>query len=189
MTDEQDTPQQADADPQAASKLVPVGESIRYRRRAQQAESRCEELEQQLEELQSQMERRSDELAAAESQRDETLSRLTETDNARRVERRLAAAGVTDFETAGLLLSRRVDLTEELDDEALDRRVEQLLLDKPFLRSTAAAGAALPPVSASPRAGDAAAGQLAHAAERAAQTGNRRDVADYLRLRRSTAAS
>lgn len=188
MTDEQDTPQQADADPQAASKLVPVGESIRYRRRAQQAESRCTELEQQLEELQSQMERRSDELAAAESQRDETLSRLTETDNARRAERRLAAAGVTDFETAGLLLSRRVDLAEELDDEALDRQVEQLLLDKPFLRSTAA-GAALPPVSASPRAGDADAGRLAHAAERAARTGNRRDVADYLRLRRSAAAS
>jgi hypothetical protein len=99
----------------------------------------------------------------------------------------LAEAGVLDLEAAGVLLAKRVDLAGELEDEAIRRGVEQLVLDKPFLVRPAGS---LPPATASPRSerpGSFA--QLTQAAERAVQTGNRRDVAEYLRLRRQGAAA
>lgn len=172
-----------------AAKLVPVGESIKYRRRAQQAESQLQEFEQQLKEFQSQLELRNEELAAAEAQRDEANFQLTAAESRMAAERMLNEAGVVDIETASLLLSKRVDMSKELDHESLAHNVEQLLLDKPFLRGVPNAakrfGMSLPTKTASaklPRTGPAA--QLAQAAEQAAQTGNRRDVAHYLRLRR-----
>ena len=80
-----------------------------------------------------------------------------------------------------------MDLSAELDDEAIRRGVEQLLLDKPFL---ARPSAPLPPSTASPRSERTGSfAQLAKAAERAVQTGSRRDVAEYLRLRRQGAAA
>ena len=164
-------------------KAVPVAEAIKYRRRAQQAESQLQQIEQKLEELQSQTQRHSDDLAAAEAQRDEAQTQLTIAENRLATERLLSSAGVIDLETASVLLSKRIDLAEELDPNALGRATEQLLLDKPFLRASADAG--LPPKTASarpPRATPAA--HLAQAAERAARSGSRRDVAEYLRLRR-----
>jgi hypothetical protein len=173
--------------PEADGKLVPVAESIKYRRRAQQAEGRLHELEQQLTDLRTQLEHRGEELAVAESQRDEARVQLTATANQRCAERLLAEAGVVDFEAAGLLLAKRMDLAGDLEDEAIHRGVEQLLLDKPFL---ARPSAALPPATASPRSerpGSFA--QLTRAAEQAVQTGSRRDVAEYLRLRRQGATA
>jgi len=168
-------------------KHVPVAEAIKYRRRAQQAEGTLQELEQQLGELQSRLGDQNDQLATAEAQRDEARMQLTVTENRLRAERRLSEAGVVDLETASMLLSKRVDFAEELDDQKLAESIEQLLLAKPFLhRST---DAALPPKTASPRSPQAATGQLASAAKRAAESGNRRDVAEYLRLRRRAAAA
>lgn len=167
---------------------VPVAEAIKHRRRAQQAESRLQELEQQLEELQSQAQQHVDGLATAESQRDEARSQLTVAENRLAAERLLGEAGVVDLETASTLLSARVDLAEDLDRDAMAGIVEQLLLDKPFLRGTA--DAALPPKTASARAPRAtAAGQLASAAQRAARSGDRKDVAEYLRLRRQASVA
>jgi len=164
-------------------RLIPVVEAIKYRRRAQQAEGRLQELEQQLEALQSQVNQHSDELARAEAQRDEAQTQLIVTENRMAAERLFSDAGVLDLETASMLLSKRVDLAEQLDEDALARSVEQLLLDKPFLRG--AADAALPPKTASPRSpGAASASQLTQAAELAARSGDRRDVANYLRLKR-----
>ena len=63
--------------------------------------------------------------------------------------------------------------------------VEQLLLDKPFLVKRATP---LPPATASARADRPGTfAQLAQAADRAVRTGDRRDVAEYLRLRRQGA--
>jgi len=171
-----------------ASKLVPVGESIKYRRRAQQAESRIQELEQSLADLQSQLENRNEELASAEAQRDELQHRLSVAENRAVAERILGEAGVVDIETASMLLSKRVDLGEAIDGDALQRSVEQLILDKPFLRKTASAS--LPPASASAKPSPpSATARLTDAAERALQTGDRKDVAEYLRLRRQTAVA
>ena len=176
----------ASASPGEEVRLVPVTEAIRYRRRAQQAEGHLREVEQQLEAAQSRIQQRDDELATAEAQRDEASTQLVVVENRLAAERLLTQAGVVDLETASVLLSRRLDLAEEVDAEALARGVEQLLLDKPFLRSPGTArGASLPPKTASPRdAAAAPAARLAQAAELAARSGDRRDVADYLRLRR-----
>jgi hypothetical protein len=171
-----------------ASRLVPVGESIKYRRRAQQAEGRLQELEQQIKGVQEQLDHRSKELGLAEAQRDEARHQLIVGENRSKAERMLAEAGAVDIEAASLLLSKRVDFGEELNADGLARRVEQLLLDKPFLRGSPPAG--LPPKTASARASGAAGlAQLTRAADRAASSGDRRDVAEYLRLRRAAARS
>ena len=171
-----------------AAKLVPVAESIKYRRRAQQAEAQIQEVEQQLGDLQAQLEDRNNQLASAEAQRDESRQQLTFAENRLLAERRLAEVGVVDIETATDLLAKRINLHEEIDSEALARHVEELLLDKSFLLDNGGMPAgSLPPQTASPRSQrQSATAQLTAAAQRAALTGNRRDVAEYLRLRRQT---
>jgi hypothetical protein len=176
-----DTPQ----DESGENKLVPVAEAIRYRRRAQQAETRLEQFEQQLQELQSQMTQRDEQLAAADALRDETATQVTILENRLAAERLLGKTGVVDLETADMLLSHRLDFSEPLDGDTLRRGVEQLLLDKPFLRSLGDAN--LPGPTAGVRGRDNTAAQLSEAAEAAARTGDRRDVARYLRLRRQAA--
>ena len=163
-------------------KLVPVAESIKYRRRAQQAEERLQQVEQQLKEVRQQIEQRADETAQAEAQRDEARQQIVEMHNRILAERLMGQAGVIDLEAACTLLQGRLDLGEELDEDAIVRGVEGLLLDKPFLR---ASSPPLPPATASARmVPGAGAAQLAQAADRAAHSGGRKDVANYLRLRR-----
>ena len=169
------------------ARLVPVAESIKYRRRAQQAEARVNEFEQQLKELHTQLDGRNDELATAEAQRDETNMRLAEVENSRNVDRMLAEAGAVDLEAASLLLARRVDLTKDLADDQLRGVVEQLLQSKPFLRAGDAVipGRAMPSVTSSARGPQLSeATQIAAVAQRATASGNRKDMAEYLRLRR-----
>lgn len=144
------------------------------------------EWRQKVRQLEESLRRREDELATAEAQRDELLARLGEAENRLAAERALTRAGVTDLETASLLLSRRVDLCESVTPEELAAAVERLLLDKPFLR------APLPPLPPATRvARDAIdpTARLAEAAQRAVETGNRRDVVEYLRLRRTMKSS
>jgi len=168
-------------------KQVPVAEAIKYRRRAQHAESQIQQLAGQLDQLRSDMEAKDDQLATAEAQRDEAQAQLTVTENRLTAERLLSQAGVVDIEAASTLLAQRIDFEEQLGADALSDGIEKLLVDKPFLRSSAAP---LPPATASARPGrPTTAGQLASAAERAAQTGDRKDVAEYLRLRRQASMS
>ncbi len=170
------------------SKLVPVGESIKYRRRAQQAENRVQEIEQQLKELQTQLEGRTEQFGQAEAQRDEAFQALRGTENRLAAERLLAGAGVVDLETAGLLLAGRIDLSAPIEPDPLSQSIEQLLIDKPFLRRPIQPS--LPPATASAKHGASSSlAQLSQAAERAIQSGDRRDVAEYLRLRRNTSTS
>ena len=163
--------------------LVPVKESIKYRRRAQQAEARLEDLEQKLGELQSMVATRDEEMAQIESQRDEGATRLVEMETRLHASELLAGANVLDMETAMMLLSQRVDLAEPVDTETISGAVEQLLLDKPFLRDGGGAPG-LPGKTASAATGHLGVAQLVDAAERAIESGDRRDVAEYLRLRR-----
>ncbi len=166
-----------------ASRLVPVGESIKYRRRAQQAEARSQEIEQQLAETQAQMQSHQEQLATAEAQRDEAGLQLTVAENRLNVERMLGAAGVVDIETAGMLLAKRLDLSEPVEPGVLVQNVEQLLLDKPFLHNAPTGSLPSGTASASPhRPGMVS--QITQAANRAVETGDRKDVAEYLRLRR-----
>ncbi len=141
------------------------------------------ELQQKVRQLEESLQRREDELATAEAQRDEILTRLSEAENRVVVDRAFHQAGVVDAEAAGLLLSRRVDLSSEITPEELSAAVDQLLLDKPFLR---ARRTSMPPATRTGQANLDAAARIADAADRAIASGNRRDVVEYLRLRRAS---
>lgn len=163
-------------------RLVPVNEAIRYRRRAQQAEATLRQFEQNLEETQSQLSERLEQLATAEAQRDELRHQIDTLALRSSAERMLHETGVSDVETAMALLEKRTVFTEDPDEKALRRAVDQLLQDKPLLLASAPS---LPGRTSSPRLGSISkAARLAVSAERAASTGNRRDVAEYLRRRR-----
>jgi len=181
---------QADGDSPATSgpahdgsgKLVPVSEAIKYRRRAQQAEADLQRSEQTLEDLQAQQADRLRQLAEAEAQRDELQHQLDTFQTRSAAERMLYAAGVADIETAMALLEKRTSLADDSDREQLQQAVDALLLEKTFLLAPAPSW---PDKTASARLPGAGAGaRLSRAAHRAAQSGSRRDVAEYLRLRR-----
>jgi hypothetical protein len=152
---------------QEAEKTVPVGEAIRYRKRAQAAEQQAEELTQQVEQLRRDQAKLSEQLQA---RRDEEAlsSRLTE-------------AGVTDVE-AGVLLARK--RMGEGDD--LDAAVERLRKDKPYLFTPAASQTHPAPMkTAGVRQRPGSGPAIAHAAQQAAASGRRSDVHEYMRVRRT----
>ena len=164
------------ADPLGASdsdntKLVPVAESIRYRKRAQSAEKKVEDLTEQL--------------AQAKSQVTKMSGRLSDIEAEQKLTCKLAAAGSVDLETALMLAKARMEGQTDAD---LDGVIEQLKKEKQYLFGG-------PPgiVSAKKTAGakESAYGgtsnqtALEKAAKRAARTGNRTDLQEYLKLRRN----
>ena len=164
------------------ARLVPVNEAIKYRRRAQQAESSLQQFEQRLKDTQAQLAERLEQLAEAESHRDELRHQIDTMHLRSSAERMLRDADVTDVETAMAVLEKRVAFSEDLDAGQMQQAVDQLLQSKPNLTTVPPA---LPDKTASPRLDGVGAGaRLAQSAAQAAQTGNRRDVAEYLRLRR-----
>jgi DNA repair exonuclease SbcCD ATPase subunit len=178
--------QVADTTSGSPARLVPVAESIKYRRRAQQAEGRLAQVEQQLEDLQTQLAASQEQLAGLESQRQQAQQQAQATENRLAAERMLSRAGVVDLETASLLLGKRVNLDQTADTQVLTQHIEQLLQDKPYLKATPPA---LPPKTASAKpAQSGMSAMLGQMAQRAIRSGDRRDVADYLRLRRQAAS-
>ncbi len=155
----------SDAD---AIKFVPVGESIRYRRRAQVAEKKAETLAEQLQQTQSQVTSLSEQLS--DMQKEQQLIR------------KLSAAGAVDVE--GAVAIARAKLRDDSDAD-LDGLVEQMKKDKQYLfaegsRITAAGKTAgVRERVSNPQAA------LSIAAKKAATTGNRVDLQEYLRLRRN----
>jgi len=149
-------------------KLVPVAESIRYRKRAQSAEKRVEFLNEELAQTKSQVTKMSEQLSDIQAEQ--------------KLARKLAAAGSVDIETAVLLAKARMEGQTEAD---LDGVIEQLKKEKQYL--FAAAGGT---VTTQKTAG--AKERIANnhtvierAAKKAATTGNRTDLHEYLKLRRN----
>jgi len=150
-------------------KLVPVGESIRYRKRAQSAEKKVESLAEQLAQAQSRV-----------CELDEQLKGLQ---TEQKLMRKLAAAGAVDLETAVLIAKAKMEGKEKAD---LDGVIEQLRKEKQYLF----AGQTGVGVTAKRTAGAKDRMQnsqtvLEKAAKEAATTGNRTDLQKYLKLRRS----
>ena len=77
-----------------STRLVPVAESIRYRKRAQSAEKKLEVLTEQLAEAKSQTDKMSEQLSTIQ-----TEQKLTH---------KLVAAGAVDLETATLIAKARM---------------------------------------------------------------------------------
>jgi len=149
-------------------RLVPVAESIRYRKRAQSAERKVEELAEQLAAVKSQASKMAEELDIIRSEGELT--------------RRLAGSGAVDLEAAILIAKARMADQPEAD---MDGVIEQLKREKQYLfaRNGGAAGAKKTS-GARQRVQDGQAA-LERAAKKAATTGNRGDLQEYLKLRRS----
>jgi uncharacterized protein YhaN len=150
------------------AKFVPVAESIRYRKRAQSAEKKIEELTEQL--------------AQAKKQTSKLSEQLSDIQAEHKLTRKLAAAGTTDLETAVLIAKARLHDQEDAD---LDSVIEQLKNEKQYLfAGNGGVVTTQKTASAKERTPDTYT-ILAKAAKKAATTGNRADLQEYLKLRRN----
>ncbi len=124
------------------------------------------------------------ERAVLEAQRDEAQMQQARAENRLNAERLLMSVGVICPQDARVLLEQQLDLAEA-SDEQLTQQVQQLVLEKSYLLGpTISPDAAMPTMTSSSRDNTGPATQLAAVAQRAAASGNRRDIAEYLRLRR-----
>lgn len=149
-------------------KLVPVAESIRYRKRAQSAEKKIEAL--------------AEELAEVKARASEMAEQLSATQTEQELTRKLAAAGTLDMETAVLLARAKLGTGGQAD---LDGVVEQLRKEKQYLFAGEQQAAATVKTAGAKDRMQSSQVILERAAKRAATTGNRTDLQEYLRLRRS----
>ncbi len=153
-------------------RMVPVGESIRYRRRAQSAEKKAEELAEELAEARGEATKLSEDLKAAQQEKE--------------LVKRLASEGAQDLEAAVLMAKARLSRQEKADLNAV---VEELKREKEYLFSRGQAGekqgsgSATRTSAGKERAGGAE-GMLARAAKRAVTTRSRADLEEYMRKRR-----
>jgi len=148
------------------ARRVPVTESIRYRKRAQSAEKKAESL--------------AEELAATKAQTSNLSQQLNDLQLEQQLMRKLAAAGAVDLEAAVVIAKARMD--GHADMNAV---VEQLRNEKQYLFvGTTTALPTSKTASVRQRMQNTQA-ILERAAKRAATTGTRRDLQEYLKLRRN----
>ncbi len=150
------------------SKLVPVTESIRYRKRAQGAEKKVEDLTEQLVKTEK-----------------EALMLSEELDNIRseqKLTKMLIAAGTVDIESAVLLAKKRMQERKDMDADEL---IEQLKTDKKYLFKNSSENVTTMKTSGSKDHTTDAYATLANAARKAADSGSRRDLQEYLKTRRN----
>jgi len=149
-------------------KLVPVAESIRYRKRAQSAEKKVEAL--------------SGQIAEAKAKAREMAEQMSNIQVEQELTRKLAAAGTVDLETAVLIAKARIEAAEGAD---IDSVIGQLKKEKQYLfAGTGAASTAKKTAAAKDRMQNSQT-ILERAAKKAASTGNRTDLQEYLKLRRN----
>jgi hypothetical protein len=152
------------------SRLVPIAESIRYRKRAQGAEKQVEDLTEQLTEAKSQVTKLSEQLIDIQAEQ-----KLT---------RKLVVAGTVDMEAAVLIAKARMQGQTEADLEAC---VEQLKKEKQYLFGGAADTTVTKRTAGVKERVAHSQTVLERAAKRAATTGDRTDLQEYLKLRRNFA--
>lgn len=150
------------------TKLVPVAESIRYRKRAQSAEKKLEALTEQL--------------AEAKLQTAEMSEQLSDIQTEQKLMRSLAAAGAIDMETAVIIAKARMNEQDEAD---LDGVVEQLKKDKQYLFADRSASVTIKKTAGAKDRTQNIQTIIERAAKKAATTGNRTDLQEYLKLRRN----
>jgi len=150
------------------TRLVPVAESIRYRKRAQSAEKKLEVLNEQLAEAKAQTEKMSEQLSTVQTERN--------------LMHKLVSAGAVDLETATLIAKVRM---QNEDDADVDGVIEQLKKEKQYLFS--GTGSSTTPGKTAGARERVVNNQtvLERAAKKAATTGNRTDLHEYLKLRRN----
>jgi hypothetical protein len=170
QVDEGINPQGAEGEQEKGEgKFVSVNEAIRYRKRAQGAERRSEEMAAELSDARGQIDKLTEELGSI---------RLEQ-----KLMRKLTAAGANDLEAASLLAKSRIDGE---GDEGIDRAIEKLKKEKQYLFSKGgSAGAAVRGTAGAKEKVSSGQLMLERAARRASETGDRKDLQEYLRVRRN----
>ena len=148
-------------------KLVPVGEAIRYRKRAQNAEKEVSVLSEQLKKI--------------EKKNEQLAGELDEIRVDQKLVQRLSSAGVSDLETVLLVAKARVKSSDEAD---VDLVIEQLKKEKDYLFESAKETFASTRTAGVKERKPSGQRVLEKAAKRAAESGNRADVQEYLKVRR-----
>jgi hypothetical protein len=149
-------------------KKASVAEAIRYHKRAQLAERRAEELE--------------SELAQTRTEAERLRKELTDTQKEQELIKKLSDGGARDLEAAVLIAKARMGRDDKLD---LSDVVEQLKKEKGYLfGQTAGTGGAASPRTSPAKEQRSGAGSLERAAKKAAVTGSRADLQEYMRKRR-----
>jgi TolA-binding protein len=148
----------------AAERLVPVSEAIRYRRRAQQAEQQFEQMQRELEQTRQRLA--------------ETDAQVMRLERRQRIDQLLAESDTIDMQAARLLTESAIEAMDEPDVESA---VEELRRRKPYLfgRATLAGAATMG------AEGVIEADAVSTAQQEAVTSGHRRDLLRYLRLRRT----
>jgi hypothetical protein len=150
------------------SRLVPVAESIRYRKRAQSAEKKLEDLTEQLAQAQTQTAKLSEQLSNSQAEQ--------------KLIRKLAVAGAVDLEAALLIAKARMQDQSEADVNGV---IEQLKKEKQYLFGGTGGGMTQTKTAGSRDRLTNNETILERAAKRAATSGSRADLHEYLRLRRN----
>jgi len=149
-------------------RLVPVSEAIRYRRRAQTAEKKLAALD--------------EELAKAKSQSELLAEKLNHVEVEQKLFAKLASAGASDIETAVLLAKAKIEASDEAD---VDTVIEQLKKEKQYLFAESGLGVQISRTAGAKQKGPSNQNVLERAARKAANSGNRTDLQEYLKLRRN----
>ena len=147
-------------------RLVPVGEAIRYRKRAQGAEQEAATLQQQLE--------------ASEEKSKQLTRELDEAKHERELIASLVAAGARDLEAAVLLAKARMNGA----DSDVDSAIKQLRKEKSYLFEEAETGAVITKTASVKERKPGGQSVLKRAAKRAASSASRADMLEYMRVRR-----
>ncbi len=149
-------------------KLVPVSESIRFKKRAQSAEKKIEDLTEQL--------------AEAKAESITTAEQLRKVRVEQKLVHKLAAAGTVDMEAALLIAKARIEGETEAD---MDSVIKQLRKEKQYLFMSMSGTAAAKKTAGAKERIEGSQTTLERAAKRAATTGSRIDLQEYLKLRRN----
>ena len=150
------------------AKLVPVAESIRYRKRAQSAEKQLEDLNEQL--------------AQARSETAKMSEQLNDIRLEQNLMRKLATAGAVDLEAAVLIAKTRLDGDSNTNHDSV---IEQLKKEKQYLFTGGKETLAAKKTSGAKDRAQNNQTVLEKAAKKAATTGSRTDLQQYLKLRRN----
>lgn len=150
-------------------RLVPVAESIRYRKRAQAAEKQNEDLLKQLAEI--------------DGKTSEMRDKLGELEFENKLSKKLVAAGTVDLEAAVLMAKVKSEGKAEAD---MDSVIDQLKREKQYLfDEQRSAGMMSRKTAVVKGRGETGRSVVERAARKAAVSGNRTDLQEYLKLRRN----
>ena len=165
MKEEDFESHESSEDEDQKEKLVPVGEAIRYRKRAQTAEQQAEAIEQ--------------ELKTSKDKSRELEGQISELQSEKGITAELISAGAIDLEAAVMMAKSR---TKEHED--VKSVIKQLRSEKAYLFTDQAEQSTSTKTAGVKNKNTTARSVLEASAKKAAVSGSRADVQEYLKVRR-----